>query len=119
MAEYIEREAVLDRIDGIWDCADMVFEPEDHCCGEDDCAHCKWRKTKNAIRKIIANIPAADVAPVKHGRWKRVDPRSTVVTFRCSECNHYANMDATNFCPQCGAQMDADMWEVDDDCRRT
>ena len=67
MAEYIEREALLKRIDGIWDCADMVFEPNDHCCRADDCASCKWRETKNAIRKIAANIPAADVRPVPDG----------------------------------------------------
>ena len=65
MTDYISREKLLERIDGIWDCADMVFEPNDHCCRADNCASCKWRETKNAIRKIAANIPAADVRPVK------------------------------------------------------
>ena len=55
MSDYIEREAFLERLDGIWDCADMVFEPNDKCCRADDCASCKWRETKNAIRKIAAN----------------------------------------------------------------
>lgn len=64
MVEYIERVALLERIDGIWDCADMVFEPNDHCCRSDDCASCKWAETKNAIRKIVANFPAADVQQV-------------------------------------------------------
>lgn len=66
MAEkkYIEREALLERIDDIWDCADMVFEPNDHCCHDGDCEGCKWAETKNAIRKIIADFPAADVQPV-------------------------------------------------------
>ena len=64
MAEYIEREALLERIDDIWDCADMVFEPNDHCCHDGDCEGCKWAETKNAIRKIIADFPAADVRPV-------------------------------------------------------
>ena len=64
MAECIERKALLERIDDIWDCADLVFEPNDHCCRSDDCASCKWAETKNAIRKIIANFPAADVRPV-------------------------------------------------------
>lgn len=63
MTDYISRESFLERVDGIWDCADMVFEPNDHCCRADDCASCKWRETKNAIRKIAANIPAADVVP--------------------------------------------------------
>ena len=71
MTDYISREALLERIDGIWDCADMVFEPNDHCCRADDCASCKWSETKNAIRKIAANLPAADVREVKRGKWKR------------------------------------------------
>lgn len=50
-------------------------------------------------------LPAADVRPVVRGRWKRVDPRSTVVTFKCSVCDWYAHMNATNFCPNCGADM--------------
>lgn len=57
------------------------------------------------ILNAIHNLPAADVRLVVRGRWKRVDPRSTVVTFRCSECNYYAHVNATNFCPNCGADM--------------
>ena len=57
------------------------------------------------MRQLIKEAPAADVRPVVQGRWKRVDPRSTVVTFRCSECNYYAHMRATNYCPNCGADM--------------
>lgn len=55
--------------------------------------------------EAVEQLPAADVRPVVRGQWKRVDPRSTVVTFRCSECNYYAHMNATNFCPNCGADM--------------
>ena len=64
MAEYIEREKLLERIDDIWDCADMVFETNDHCCHDGDCEGCKWAETKNAIRKIVANFPAAVARPV-------------------------------------------------------
>ena len=79
MAEYIEREKLLERIDGIWDCADLVFEPNDHCCRADDCASCKWAETKNAIRKIIAYFPAAAVRPV--------------VT--CAECKWWTKQEAS------------------------
>ena len=34
----------------------------------------------NAL-EAFNEIPAADVQPMTRGRWKRVDPRSTVVTF--------------------------------------
>lgn len=64
MAEYIDREALLERIDGIWDCNDMVFRPNDHCCNvPEDCKGCKWAETQDAIRRIVENVPAADVRP--------------------------------------------------------
>ena len=81
MAEYIKREDVLERIDGIWDCADMVFEPNDHCCNMDDCSSCKWRETKDAIRRIVEHTPAADVVEV----------------VRCKDCK-YCKVECGNYC---------------------
>ena len=112
MTDYISREALLERIDDIGDCADMVFEPNDKCCRADDCASCKWRETKNAIRKIAANIPAADVREVKRGKW---DDKKVAFYFKCSECGCCVRAFAGevfldyaqewNFCPNCGADM--------------
>lgn len=61
---------------------------------------------------IVRKIPAADVAPVRHGRW--VD--HCVRDWRCSECGDkiikfrsvdgYCYDDKPNFCPNCGARMD-------------
>lgn len=57
--EYIDRKKLLERIDDIWDCNDMVFEGDrDHSCGPDDCKGCHWFDTKQYIRKIIENMPA-------------------------------------------------------------
>lgn len=115
MTDYISREAFLERVDGIWDCADMVFEPNDKCCRSDDCASCKWRETKNAIRKIAANIPAADVRETKRGEWKRHHKKIDGVYSEwcvCSVCGQMATAGAcyydneTPFCPWCGAKMD-------------
>lgn len=64
MAKYIDSERIERSFDGIYDCADLVFEPNDHCCAADDCGHCKWYEAKNAIAKRILSIPAADVRPV-------------------------------------------------------
>ena len=115
MTEYIEREAVLAEYDrqhkgepggarkiiAEFPSADVVLR---------DCYNAiLWEN--DVMRKQLAEIGKGfgqkmnDVAPVVRGRWKRVDPRSTVVTFRCSECNYYAHMIATNFCPNCGADM--------------
>ena len=52
---------------------------------------------------MIDNLPAADVQPVKHGRW--------MYPFYCSECGFtpYYSSDLTyNYCPNCGARMDGD-----------
>ena len=70
----------------------------------------------NAIRQyqypygvefLIANIPAADVAPVRHGRWEPGNPICPV----CGE-NKFKDLDADvwadwqpKFCPNCGARM--------------
>ena len=51
-------DRILEIIDGIWDCNDMVFKPNDHCCDiPKDCHGCKWAETKRAIREIVANAP--------------------------------------------------------------
>ena len=49
-------------------------------------------------------IPAADVAPVRHGRWILVDKNGTGV---CSECNRQDRIDLlAKYCRYCGALMD-------------
>lgn len=56
----------------------------------------------------ISNFPAADVAPVVHGKWITIDDIS-----RCSECGYIPAYDSaiddlfySPFCPNCGAKMD-------------
>lgn len=49
----IDADELIERIDGIWDCNDMVFKPNDHCCNvPEDCKGCKWYETKEAIKRI-------------------------------------------------------------------
>lgn len=55
-------------------------------------------------------FPAADVAPVVHGRWVSVPHKLARV---CSVCNRdepykFADIDADvyDYCPNCGARMD-------------
>ncbi len=51
-------DKLVEKIDGIWDCNDMVFKPNDHCCNiPEDCKGCKWVETKNFIRRMVANAP--------------------------------------------------------------
>ena len=51
--------------------------------------------------KDVDTIPAADVAPVRHGRWLH---RKNGVAY-CSECEIDTVEDETKYCPNCGAKM--------------
>lgn len=59
-----------------------------------------------AIERDVRDMPAADVAPVVHGRWvEHLDE------MECSVCKrqwNYCDNDTNtfNFCPNCGAKMD-------------
>ena len=79
MAEYIEREAARQ-------------------------AHIKASLTT----RLIDAIPAADVAPVRHGRWSPVAFGIGICTtkYQCSVCKQYKDVDRPyKYCPNCGALM--------------
>ena len=82
MKEYIEREALLElyQIDG----------------PENETGHVPLP----VIRQNIMDLPAADVAEVRHGRWIEKAPHPY-----CSEC-FVECRDKTPYCPNCGARMD-------------
>ncbi len=80
MAEYIEREAAIASLTVAYDSA--VY--------------------------ALRNVPAADVAPVVHGRW--IEDHDYL---KCPECGVMVKWDFTffdignwNYCPNCGAMMD-------------
>ena len=63
----------------------------------------------------IENIPAADVAKVKYGKWILLDECANEGVY-CSICHkkvfkkHYANQKLkSKFCPNCGAKMGEDI----------
>lgn len=56
-------------------------------------------------RRIVANFPSADVVPVRHGRWTRIDYEPLGHDYICSECAG-KNDRASQYCPDCGARMD-------------
>lgn len=99
MAEYIEREALMRRIKEIH-------------CAECDSYHgvrCRACLVDDTL-DYIDSEPAADVAPVRHGRWVSVPHKLARV---CSVCNRdepykFADIDTDvyDYCPNCGARMD-------------
>ena len=87
MSEYIEREAAIESI--------MSEPPDSH--------YPQWYADK------IKDIPAADVAPAVHGRWIEHKKYIFGTMYDCSVCYNRIldNGHAWNYCPNCGARMDA------------
>ena len=58
------------------------------------------------IKSILFGLKAADVAPVRHGRWEMV-PYNGVYDIRCSSCGYCPGIRfySSNYCPNCGARM--------------
>jgi len=55
----------------------------------------------------IEAIPAADVAPVVHGKWiEHINDYENYC--ECDTCRFIPDspLDETNYCPNCGAKMD-------------
>ena len=52
-------------------------------------------------------LPAADVSPVRHGKWiDFLDPWDREHRGKCSECGkRYSDYMYFRFCPNCGADM--------------
>lgn len=96
MAEYIDREALLSaahKLDSNTGVA--VLYTED-------------------VLDFIRDFPAADVAPVRHGRWfeltesihdTHTDEYYDEVYYNCNLCDYAADI-KTPYCPICGSRMD-------------
>ena len=56
----------------------------------------------------ISDMPAADVAPVTHGRWEEASDGDGIVCPFCRTdfCTIIYDTEYFNYCPNCGAKMD-------------
>ena len=52
----------------------------------------------------VADVPTADVAEVKHGKWTKSSPHNRFMD--CSVCGSFQDHTAFDYCPFCGAKMD-------------
>lgn len=89
--EYIEREAIK-----------KAFAEEIHTNYLDD-----YAKGFQAALLAVMSIPAADVAPVRHGHWVKEKP-DVLIHWHCSVCEncYYLEEPNADYCPRCGAKMD-------------
>ena len=82
MGEYIERSAAIKAAKHAWA---KGLEPSQY----------------------IEALPAADVAPVVHGRWvTHYRSGTTVAEGYVSTCCDMWNNRKSDYCPHCGAKMD-------------
>lgn len=61
--------------------------------------------------QILCDLPAADVEPVRHGRWERCfeDWRQQIEGDKCSSCGfeyYGTGIRRFHYCPNCGAKME-------------
>ena len=101
MDEYISREALLAEIAtdyGNWTA----------CNDTDELYRQGVEDNYSDTIRLINDISAADVQPVRHGRWIEVTPKHS----RCSVCDTtcmiavYPISKEANYCPNCGARID-------------
>lgn len=95
MAEYIERKRLLRKfnVDDMMNVNGTLISLRD-------------------AREVISSFPAADVAPVRHGRWQY---NTDFYVWCCSECGKNPTKGTgvvttaeklPAYCPNCGARMD-------------
>lgn len=86
MAEYIEREALIEDLDAAAKHGGM------------------GAIISQTLQRYVKRAPAADVAPVVHGRWIATHDEFC----SCSLCKYpvYVAWGQTNYCHNCGAMMD-------------
>lgn len=89
MGDYIERDAVTQMINKWADGYSYIEVTTD------------W--AEDEVRKL----PAADVAPVKRGRWKYTPAYKGAEFgfYNCSSCGSAYWWNTSRYCPDCGAKM--------------
>ena len=95
MAEYIEREAISEEIRKYY-----YKNPPNSSYGEG------FDRGLDRAQRAILDAPAADVAPVRHGRWERTADGAAL----CTACKRKMNLSQYGyaFCSLCGARMDGE-----------
>ena len=102
MSDYISREAAIEAVREEFSC--------ETCNGSNVGTICTVCNVGEAIR-LIKNIPAADVEPVRHVEWRLVRRMATCGEYECSVCGRIETFGCFNkpennpYC-HCGAKMD-------------
>lgn len=118
MSDYIKREDAKDAVINVvgWESiARYVDEMSKHFCTKDN----EYYDALIDAEDAIDDLPPADVAPVRHGRWIEYgENKDGTHNICCSVCDGFfkskghANSCYTRnkyrYCQNCGARMDGD-----------
>ena len=107
MDEYIKKNALYEKI------AQLEEFSRDRYLETPSNSPCRPRYMAELVertyfKRIIADFPAADVAPVRHGRWENGNPICPVCggdKFKDLDADIWCDWQPA-FCPNCGAKMD-------------
>ena len=95
--EYISRKSVRDAIASL---SIERFELSN--------AYRLYVEALDNVDKRVVKIHAADVEPVRHGRWIKPTRVPDSMMDECSLCGFDCGSYTYNYCPNCGAIMDGD-----------
>lgn len=101
MAEYIEREALQNLFNDV--STSLLSRGE----LAKDAEH--MVRAFLMVTEMIQDAPAADVAPVQHGRWIEKTAPAVHKYYECSKCGAHENKHTAikgRYCWRCGAKMD-------------
>lgn len=99
MAEYIDKKEAIKELR-------EVYENEYPTASGDFDEY-----ASHDVPNVLRNMKAADVQPVKRGRWiMHSDYPDKII---CSHCNsacdaYFCERDSMKYCPNCGARMEED-----------
>ena len=90
MAKYVSKDII---------CAKMMY--------------CNFRSPNMTVSDFINDeLPAADVQPIRRGRWEEIEDYDGDVHYRCTNCKTEFYLEVGTpeyneywYCPHCGADM--------------
>lgn len=109
MADYISREPMIREMQQLYEGVPYNFP---------NSTYTEWEILRGKYAAFIDYLkqqPAADVQPVRHGKWLSRCEGDIYAFSECSECGNTESCE-TPYCAQCGAKMDAEPdepWQSD------
>lgn len=109
MAEYISKERAKD----LMGCC-LASAKAEYKAAKDEFTKARFGDYISSIQSmidVVGSVEAADVQPIRCGRWECVGHDDKTYWYRCSACGHEEHDNMTKhdkYCSSCGARMDGD-----------